>query len=305
MKQPKEQAPSSEGYRQVMAERRIALVTDSTASLDPSWVAESGVTVVPVQVIIGATVYDDGDATPEMVAAALKEWTPVSTSRPNPATFIEAYEKAAAAGATEVLSIHISGELSGTVESARLAAREVDIKVTVLDSLQSAFALGYAVEAAAGVIAAGGSVRKAVNAAKRSLEGTQTIFYVDTLEYLRRGGRVTAVAALIGGALAVKPLLRLHDGKIESFEKVRTAGKALARVEELAVAHATALGDDVKVVVTVGHLASPDRAKALADKITNRLGERLAEEVVIGEIGAVLGAHVGPGMIAAVVAPAR
>lgn len=289
-------------------ERRIALVTDSTASLTASEASELGVVVVPVQVIIGATVYDDGMATPDMVATALKEWTPVSTSRPNPSTFLEAYEKAAAAGATEVLSIHLSAELSGTVESARLAAREASakgIKVTVFDSEQSAFALGYAVRAAAEVVADGGSVRKAVNAAKRSIAGSQTIFYVDTLEYLRRGGRVSAVGAILGGALSVKPLLRLQDGKIESFEKVRTAGKALARVEELAVSHAASLGEEVHVHVTVGHLASPDRAKALADKIAHRLGDQLADDVRVGELGAVLGAHVGPGMIAAVVVPAR
>jgi DegV family protein with EDD domain len=289
-------------------DRRIALVTDSTASLTAECVSRLGVTVVPVQVIIGATVYDDDAATPEMVATALKEWTPVSTSRPNPAKFVEAYERAAAAGATEVLSIHLSGELSGTVESARLAAREAGekgIKVTVLDSQQAAYALGYSVSAAAEVIAKGGSVRKAVNAAKRCTQASQTIFYVDTLEYLRRGGRVTAVAALLGGALAVKPLLRLHEGRIESFEKVRTAGKALARVEELAVAHAASLGDDAKVQVTIGHLASPDRARVLADKVAARLEERLDGEIHVGELGAVLGAHVGPGMIAAVVVPAR
>lgn len=286
-------------------DRRIALVTDSTASLTAECVAELGVTVVPVQVIIGATVYDDEVATPDMVATALKEWTPVSTSRPNPSTFLEAYEKAAAEGATEVLSIHLSGELSGTVESARLAAREAadkGIKVTVLDSEQCAFALGYAVCAAAAVIAEGGSVRKAVKAARRVGEGSLTIFYVDTLEYLRRGGRVTTVAALLGGALAVKPLLHVHDGRIETLEKVRTAGKALARVEEIAVAHAASLESSVHV--TIGHLASPERAAVLAEKVGHRLGEQLAGEVHVGEIGAVLGAHVGPGMIAAVVAPA-
>jgi DegV family protein with EDD domain len=290
-------------------ERRIALITDSTATLRPEDAAAHGITVVQVQVVIGATAYDDDAATPEMVATALKEWTPVSTSRPNPSTFVEAYEKAAAAGATEVLSIHISAELSGTFDSARIAARSVadqGIKVTVVDSKQSAFALGYSVLAAAHVVEHGGSVRKAVNAARRTADGAQSIFYVDTLEYLRRGGRVTSVAAFLGGALAVKPLLRLHEGKVDSFEKVRTAGKALARVEELTVAHAVELGDDVSVTVSVGHLASPDRARALADKLTHRLKDRLREgdEVRVAELGAVLGAHVGPGMVAAVVAPA-
>ena len=99
----------------------------------------------------------------------------------------------------------------------------------------------------------------------------------------------------------------MHEGRIETLEKVRTAGKALARVEELAAAHAASLaeaGGGARVHVTIGHLASPDRAAVLADRIGHRLGEQLADEVHVGEIGAVLGAHVGPGMIAAVVTPA-
>jgi DegV family protein with EDD domain len=286
-------------------ERRIAIVTDSTASLAPETVAEHAIAVVPVQVIIGATSYDDDAATPAMVADALEHWTPVSTSRPNPSTLVEAYEKAVAEGATEILSLHISSDLSGTCDSARIAAKEMKaqgVKVTVVDSRQTAFALGYAVLAAAHVVENGGSVRKAVNAARARAEASASYFYVDTLEYLRRGGRVTTVAALLGGALSVKPLLRLAEGRIDSFEKVRTAGKALARLEDLAATHATATLEGVPVTVTVGHLASPDRARALAEKLSARLD--VVGEIEIAELGAVLGAHVGPGMVAVAVAPA-
>ena len=126
------------------------------------------------------------------------------------------------------------------------------------------------------------------------------MFYVDTLEYLRRGGRIGAAAALLGSALAVKPLLEIVDGRIGTREKVRTAARALSRLEELAVAAA----EDRQVDVAVAHLANPDRADALAEHLRRRLAVNLADrDVVVGEVGAVIGAHVGPGMVAVVVSP--
>jgi DegV family protein with EDD domain len=254
--------------------------------------------VVPLQVVIGATSYDEGAATPEMVASALKEFTPVSTSRPNPAEFLETYEQAAADGATEILSIHISSDMSGTYESAELAARDASIPVTTLDARQVGKGTGYAVLAAASVLDAGGSLDEALAAARKRAEGTISLFYVDTLEYLRRGGRVTTAAAFFGGALAVKPLLRIEDGRIEGFEKVRTSSKALARLEDLAV---EAAGES-PVEVTVAHLANPDRGHALAERLAGRID--LVGEIACEELGAVLGAHVGPGMVAVCVTPA-
>jgi DegV family protein with EDD domain len=277
---------------------RTVIVTDSTASLSAEICAEHGIVVVPLQVVVGATSYDEGVATPEMVAAALKEWTPVSTSRPNPAVFLQAYEEAATDGATEILSIHISSEMSGTYESAELAARDASIPVTTLDARQVGKGTGYAVLAAAAVLAAGGSLDEALSAARKRAEETVSLFYVDTLEYLRRGGRVTAAAALLGGALAVKPLLRIENGRIEPLEKVRTSAKALARLEDLAVEAA----GETPVEVTVAHLASPDRAQALAERLSGRL--EIVGEVDCEELGAVLGAHVGPGMVAVCVTPA-
>src|SRR4051794_12055772 len=133
----------------------VAIVTDSTASLPPELAAERGIVVVPLQVVIGATVYDEGaeGATPQTVAAALREWKPVSTSRPSPAALLEVYERAAADGATEIVSIHLSGEMSGTYESAQLAARDASVRVVPVDTRQVGVATGYAVLAAADRVA--------------------------------------------------------------------------------------------------------------------------------------------------------
>jgi DegV family protein with EDD domain len=283
--------------------RTVALVTDSTAMLPVDLAAERDIIVVPLQVVVGAASYDEGvdaEATPQTIAEALHEWTPVSTSRPTPAVFAEVYEKARAEGFDEILSVHLSAQMSGTYESAQLAAREVDIPVRAVDSRQLGMATGYAVLAAADVLDRGGSAQQAADAALRRADATTSLFYVDTLEYLRRGGRIGAAAAVLGSALAVKPLLEITEGRIATREKVRTSARALSRLEELAVA--AAAGHQVDV--TVAHLANPERATVLAD----HLGERLVDElsgrpVDVGEVGAVIGAHVGPGMVAVVVAP--
>lgn len=286
----------------------IALVTDSSASLPVELAERCGVTVVPLQVVIGGTAYDEvvgpgddtGDgATTEMVSEALRAWVPVSTSRPSPERLAASYRRLADDGASAIVSIHLSAELSGTVESAQLAARQSPVPVTVVDSRQVSMGTGFAVLAAADVRDAGGSAEEIAEMARARAAATTSLFYVDTLEYLRRGGRVGVAAALLGSALAVKPILRVEDGRIGPFEKVRTSGKALARLEELAAEAA-----DGEVDVAVAHLASPDRAEQLASRLRERLADRLDDrEVAVGEVGAALGAHVGPGMVAACVAP--
>jgi DegV family protein with EDD domain len=119
------------------------------------------------------------------------------------------------------------------------------------------------------------------------------------LEYLRRGGRIGGAAAVFGGALAVKPLLGIEDGVIAPVAKVRTSGRAIARLEELAV-HAAG---EAEVEVAVGHLASRERAEAFAGRLAERLGDRLVGELRCLELGGVIGAHVGPGMLGVCVAP--
>jgi DegV family protein with EDD domain len=280
----------------------VALVTDSTASLPAATVAERGITVVPLQVVIGATAYDEGvdeQVTPQLLAQALKDWVPVSTSRPNPEAILEVYDRLAGEGYDEIVSVHISAELSGTFESAQLAARRASVPVSAVDSRQVGMGTGFAVLAAADAIDAGADASGAAAAARTRAQQTTSLFYVDTLEYLRRGGRMGAAAALVGSALAVKPILTVEDGRVGPLERVRTSAKALSRLEELAVEAA----GDAEVDVAVAHLASPDRAEQLSHRLGDRLEKGLQDrEVSLGEIGAVLGAHVGPGMVAVAVA---
>ncbi|GAA4802115.1 DegV family protein [Nocardioides caeni] len=292
------------------AVRRVALVTDSTALLRPEVEALADVVVVPLQVVIDDEVFDEGapEATPDQVAAALKGKRAVSTSRPAPAVFAELYERLAADGVTEILSVHLSAEMSGTYESALVASRDAGVPVTCVDTRQVGVAGGYAVESALAVLAQGGDTAAAAEAARARAAASTSLFYVDTLEYLRRGGRVGAAAAVFGGALAVKPLLGIVDGVVAPQAKVRTAAKAIARLEALAM---EASGDGA-VEVCVAHLTAPDRAAAMAERLTEAFGERLAGSAVVAaeepavrcvELGGVLGAHVGPGMLAICVAP--
>jgi DegV family protein with EDD domain len=278
----------------------VALVTDSTAALPAAVVERYGITVVPLQVVIGARCLDEGsEATPETVAAALREYEPVSTSRPSPETLAKVYEAAAAGGAEAVVSVHLSGEVSGTFESAQLAAKQVDVLVETVDTRQVGMGTGFAALAAAEALANGSTARAAAEAASDRAAATQCFFYVDTLEYLRRGGRIGAAAALFGSALAVKPLLTIREGRIGPLEKVRTSSRALARLEELAVAAARDTPGAVEVAVQ--HLSSAAKATTVADRLAERLD---LDTVAVSEVGAVIGAHVGPGMVAVVVTPA-
>lgn len=276
--------------------RRVALVSDST-SVDVAMATRLEVAVVPLQVVIGTSSYDEGAASSLAVLTALQKSQQVSTSRPAPERFVQTYRELASARAESILSIHLSGEVSGTFESALLAARDVDVEVVVVDSRQLGMATGFAVAAAAGALDEGASVSEAAEVARARAAATTGLFYVDTLEFLRRGGRVGVAAALVGSALAVKPLLKIDDGRIVQLDKVRTSSRAIARLEEIAI---TAAGGRM-VDIAVSHLANEQRARALA----NRLSERIPHigELVVNEVGAVIGAHVGPGMLAVVVSP--
>ena len=274
----------------------VALVTDSTCSLPPEVLAAAGITVVPLQVVLGGRVLrEDGEATAAAVVEALGAWVPVTTSRPAPAAFAAVYAAAAAAGADSVVSVHLSAEVSGTYESARLAAATAPVPVIVVDSRLVGMGLGFAVQAAAESRDAGSDVDGVAEAARSAAAATSVLFYVDTLEHLRRGGRIGSAQALLGSVLAVKPILHLDGGKILPLEKVRTATKALARLEELAVERISG----TKVEVAVQHLAAADGAAALAARLRERVPG--LGDVVVREIGPVVGAHVGPGMLAVVV----
>jgi fatty acid kinase fatty acid binding subunit len=276
---------------------RVVVVTDSTAYLPTGLADELSVRVVPLQVALGGRSGAEGsEVTPAQVAAALAAWVPVSTSRPTPTEFAAVYREALEGGACGVVSLHLSRELSGTWDSARLAAGEVGAdSIRVVDSRSAAMGLGFAVLAAAKAAAAGGSPEEVYAAAVGTAERTTTLFYVDTLEHLRRGGRIGAAQALLGTALSVKPILHVREGRIVPLEKVRTVSKGIARLEALAVAAA----GDGPADVAVHHLAAAERAALLAERLRTRLPQ--VGQFYASEVGAVVGAHVGPGVLGVVV----
>lgn len=274
----------------------VAVVTDSSAYLPEARLDE--VTVVALNVVIGGRDGREGIevTTADVARALMARRTAVTTSRPSPHEFVDAYGRLLAAGATDVVSVHISAELSGTVEAAALAAKDFPGQIHVVDARSTGMGLGFPALAAADAAARGATATEVVESVQRAIEHTTTFLYVDTLEFLRRGGRIGAASALVGTALSVKPILRVADGAIVVHERVRTATRALARMVELAVA---AAGED-EVDLAVHHLAAAQRGEDLLAAISARLGARL-KDAYLTEIGAAVGAHVGPGMASVVV----
>jgi DegV family protein with EDD domain len=278
----------------------VAVVTDSTAYLPDGLAGERGIRVVPLTVRLGDRVGLDGvDLGPsQLIAELAKRHASVSTSRPGPEAFTGCFREVLAAGASEVVSVHLSRELSGTWEAAVRAAVEVGPdRVRVVDSRSTGMGLGFAALAAADAADAGLPGREVERAAADVAARSRVFFCVDTLEHLRRGGRIGAAAALLGTALAMKPLLHVTDGKILPLEKVRTTARATVRLVELAAQAAVGGVADL----AVHHLGAAARATELAERLCARLP--LARRCLVSEVGAAIGAHAGPGLLGVVVVP--
>ncbi|MCT2586779.1 DegV family protein [Actinophytocola gossypii] len=280
----------------------VAVVTDSSAYLPDGFAARHAVHVVPLHVLIDDESGLDGvDIGPGAVAEALVGRRVVTTSRPNPEEFVGTYRRLLDTGADAVVSVHLSRELSGTWESARLAAKEVgEDRVRVVDSRTTVMGLGFAVLRAAAVAVAGADAAEVEDTAVAAAARTRTFFVVETLEYLRRGGRIGAASAFLGTALAVRPVLHVVDGRIEPLEKVRTTHRAMLRLVDLAEEAARATGAQ-GVDVAVHHLAAHDRAVELATRLDERISP--SPGCVVSELGAAIGAHTGPGMLGVVLCP--
>ncbi|MFB8143237.1 DegV family protein [Streptomyces parvus] len=276
--------------------RHVAVVTDSTAYLPRPTMERHGITAVPLTVVLGDRALEEGtEISARSLALALQKRHSVTTSRPSPEVFAAAYRAAAEGGADAVVSLHLSAEFSGTYDAAQLAAKDAPVPVRVVDTGMVAMALGFCALAAAEAAEAGGGLDEAVSAAEKRAAGTSAYFYVDTLDYLRRGGRIGTAQALLGSALAVKPILELDGGRIEMLEKVRTASKAIARLEEIVAERAGAAPVDI----AVHHLAAQERADRLAERLRERVPGLV--DLHVSEVGAVIGAHTGPGLLGAVI----
>ncbi|CAI3798478.1 DegV family protein [Pseudarthrobacter sp. MM222] len=282
---------------------RTAVVTDSAAALPADWVraftVDGRLTVVPMPVMVGAEIYGEGeDDITETIAVAIASGRSVKTSRPSPGQFEHAYLAAKQRGFESVLSVHISGELSGTADAARLAAGRVPIPVEVLDSRTVGMAQGMGVQSAV-VAAADGRNAAYVRAfAEERLALTKVYFYVPSLEQLRHGGRIGAAASLLGTMLSIKPILAVENGKIVPLEKVRSAAKAVARLEEIVTADVVArpVGH---ARIAIHHFGNQAEAERLAARLAIALPDCPAAQT--SALPAVLAAHAGLGVLAVIV----
>lgn len=270
---------------------QIRIVTDSTADLPSALVERYNITVVPLKVIFSDDeAYRDGlDITLDRFYERLAE-RPVSTSQPSPAEFLEVYKPWDAQG-DQIISIHISAALSGTVHSAQ-AARALlpDLSIDVVDSKGASLPLGMAVLAAARAAQAGRNREEILALVNRILSTTRTFFLVDTLDYLQRGGRIGRAQAFLGTLLNIKPLLTLGDGLVCPFEKVRGRTKGLERLAAL-LGEAASAG---RLQYGVVHGNSPALFEELKTKLADRVGFGPS---LAARVGSVVGAHVGPSVI--------
>ena len=280
---------------------RVAIVTDSTAYLPAELVRQHHIHVIPLNLLFGQESYLDN------VDIGVNEFYDrlgklngdlPTTSQPSAGAFRDLYEEIARE-ADEIVSLHISSELSGTVASALQAkALLPDMPISVVDSRLTTMALGYMVLEAVRVVNAGGSAAEAAAAAEASGSKMKVYFAVDTLRYLHKGGRIGGGAVLLGTALDIKPILELTSGKIEAAGKVRTMKRAIPKVVDMLVDE---FGEGARVRAATIGAACPEAAEAMAAQMRKRFD---CVEMHISDLSPVIGTHVGPGTVGALAFPA-
>lgn len=270
---------------------RTAILTDSTSDLGPDVLAQHGVTMVPLHVQIEDRTYLDQVelSTDEFVTLLTTTGALPSTSQPTPAQF-EAAFRDLAADYDHVVAILLSSKLSATTQSATMAAAAVadEIPVEIVDSRTGSMALGLQVLRAADLAKTGMAGPELAAQLRAEIENYQIVFFVDSLDYIQRGGRIGRASALIGGILQLKPLLRVDEGQIVPYERTRTRKKALAGLVEFAASL-----PHIERLAAI-HVSDPEEAADLADQ----LAEATAiprDEIFISQIGPVLSTHIGPG----------
>lgn len=273
------------------APKPVLVVTDSTADLPPELVAELGITVVPLRVIFGDESFRDGvDLTSDEFFRRLQEAPELpTTSQPSVGEFLQVYEELAQR-TDRIISIHVSSRFSGTVVTARTAAQSLAARcsIEVIDSNSVSMAMGFAVIAAARAARDGADLDACAEAARSVLRRQRIAVVVDTLEYLRRGGRIGRAQAFLGGLLRLKPILTIRDGEAYPLARVRTHRRALEEALRICL-------DQGEVVeATVMYTTRPEDAEYMASEVARRCP---GIPVHTGKIGPVIGVHGGPGLI--------
>ena len=281
---------------------KVAIVTDSTTAIPDSIAREHNLTVVPLNLIWDGKSYLDGiEITPvEFYERLVKANTIPTTSQPSVGMFVETYKKLIDQG-YDILTIVISAKLSGTYQSAIQAAEEFPKnRIAVVDSLQASMPLSLVVLMTAQAAQRGATLLECTNLATDLCKRVRTMFIVDTLEYLHKGGRIGGAARLIGTALKMKPILVIKDGEIDSFDKVRTFKKATERVFEVAEAELGKQGTIEYLGVVTANVPQ------IGDEFLSMAHQRFhVRNEFVGLISPVIGAHAGPGAVGFVYIPAK
>jgi DegV family protein with EDD domain len=269
----------------------VKIVADSTCDFTPRTAQELGVTIVPLHVIFGDVSYREGiDITAEEFYEMLRKSRQLpTTSAPSVGDFREVYARLLDEGHS-IVSIHLSGKLSATVRMAEAAADSLKQpeRIAVVDSQSISLAMGFCIMEAAAATRAGGSLEEA-KAAAESVPGRLHIqFMVDTLEYLRRGGRIGRARAYLGTILKIKPVLSIREGELYPVERVRTRSQGVERIIQAAVRH-----QNVRLAA-VGYSTTPDEAELIRERLDVAFPHA---QVFATRFGPVLGTHGGPGVV--------
>jgi DegV family protein with EDD domain len=269
----------------------VKIVTDTVADLPSGVIKEMGITVIPILVRFGEQVYRDGiDLTSEQFYEKLKKSKALPvTSVPSPGTFVEVYNRLAEE-ADEILAIMVSSRLSGTYEVAlqSIGLMKRKRRVEVIDSKWATMAQGFIVMEAAKAARAEASLDEVVEITRRTIPRVDFLSTFDTLEYLRRGGRIGKAQAFLGSLLKVNPLITLRDGVVEPAGRVRSRAKAIERLYEFA------MGYSHIEEMAVEDTACPDEAEALVERLSEKFPK---ERIYRSKMTPAIGTHTGPGLL--------
>lgn len=275
--------------------RNVIVITDSSAYLPPFQTDSLPVDVIPLYLIWEGKSYADGiDLQPEDFFRRLADSPEMPRTSQIPLqTFLNVYRRWLEKG-YDILSIHISGKVSGTVAAAIQAARELAAeKIRVFDSLTGAAAMAFQVVEAARAAAQGATLAECERIARKIRDVSHTYFIPGTLEFLHRGGRIGGAAALLGSALKIHPILETRNGVIEACEKVRTMSRAMQRMVELMERK---VGSCSRIMAASLYADIPELAETLLHLVKERLGNRI-QQTWFSTISPVIGAHIGPGAV--------
>jgi DegV family protein with EDD domain len=275
---------------------KVAIVTDSTAYIPPEMLKGLPVSILPLHLIWGDHLFLDGvDIQPvEFYRRLQVSKENPSTSQATPMTFRDQYKRLLDED-YQIFSIHISSKLSGTIDSAIQARSELpQDRIMIFDSMATSMALGFQVLAVARAAAQGATLQDCEAIATQARENCDVYFAVSTLEYLHRGGRIGGAAAFVGTALNLKPILKLHDGKVEAVEKIRTMSKAIDRLTYLVQNRLTGKRS---IHLAAVHANAEPEANALLERVRACFDVSLVSDAVVTDVSPVVGTHAGPGTI--------